>query len=400
MSEAAAERAAVFNPRTVAALVVAGIVGFIMFLVLSTYAPPPGSGGSASANALSNSAVGFRGIVRLIGLAGGRARLARSSDDYGTEDLLVVALEPRTDPDALEALLDRRATLPTLVILPKWGVLPDPSHRGWVRSVGAGVTAAMAPHLAILDVGVRPAQGRALAGADFLQGLAAPAPDQLQALTGEDVLPLVAAGKDGIVLGQLGQRPLYVLADPDLMNNNGIDDPAVARAALMILDRLNSNRAHSVVFDLTLNGLGARPSALKIAFEPPFLPLTLALALAALLAGLHGAARFGAAAEEAPALAFGKSALVENSASLFRMARREHRTGGAYAELVREAAAYESGAHLALRDAELDAYLDRVSAPDRPSFSALAERARQARSRHDLLAAARALFQWKKDLIK
>jgi hypothetical protein len=399
MSEAAAP-AAVFNPMTVAALVVAGIVGFVMYLVLSTYAPQLSSNGGARANALSNSAVGFRGIVRLIGLSGGRARLVRSSEDYATEDLLVVALEGRTEPEALQALLDRRENLPTLVVLPKWGVLPDPAHPGWVQAVGPGMGDFMRPQLEVLDVGVRRAQAQTLAGADFLEGVAAPAPAQLQALTGEDVVPLVAAGKEGVVLGQVGEAPLYVLSDPDLINNNGIDDPAVARAALMILDRLNSNGAGSVAFDLTLNGLGAQPSALRIAFEPPFLPLTIALALAALLAGLHGAARFGAAAEEAPALAFGKSALVENSASLFRMARREHRTGGAYAELVREAAAYESGAHLALRDAELDAYLDRLSPPERPNFSALAERARQAHSRYDLLAAARALFQWKKDLIK
>jgi hypothetical protein len=67
---------------------------------------------------------------------------------------------------------------------------------------------------------------------------------------------------------------------------------------------------------------------------------------------------------------------------------------------VREAAAYDSGAHLALRDAELDAYLDRVSPPDRPPFTQLAAHARNASDASDLLAAARALFQWKKDLIK
>jgi len=154
-----------------------------------------------------------------------------------------------------------------------------------------------------------------------------------------------------------------------------------------------------VAFDLTLNGFGSSPNVLKLAFEPPFLPLTLALFVATLLAALHGAVRFGAAREEAPALAFGKTALIENSAALFRIARREHRAGGAYAEMIREAAAHDSGAHLALGDAELDSYLDRVSPPDGPKFSTLAANAREA-SRADIVQRARALFQWKKDLLR
>jgi hypothetical protein len=139
---------------------------------------------------------------------------------------------------------------------------------------------------------------------------------------------------------------------------------------------------------------------LKLAFEPPFLPLTLALLLAAILAGLHGAFRFGPETEPGRAIAFGKAALVENSASLFRIARREHRAAPAYADLIRERAARETGADSALHGPELDSYLDRLSAPDGPRFSTLAAQASEARTRSDLLETARALTQWKKDLIQ
>ena len=52
-----------------------------------------------------------------------------------------------------------------------------------------------------------------------------------------------------------------------------------------------------------------------------------------------------------------------------------------------------------LQGEALDQYHDRLSTNGAP-VSALAERARSARDRFDLLAAARALFSWKKDLIK
>jgi hypothetical protein len=198
------------------------------------------------------------------------------------------------------------------------------------------------------------------------------------------------------LLVQLAQGPIYILAEPDLLNNKGLRDPAAARAALALLDGLNSTGAQGVAFDLTLNGFGRKPGLLKLAFEPPFLALTLAIFVAALLAGLHGAFRFGPAEADARAVALGKAALVENSAGLYRIARREHRTGTAYAELIREAAAHEAGA--GLQGEALDAYLDRVS-PTTP-FSALAARANHASDRHALVAAARALFSWKKDLIK
>ena len=73
--------------------------------------------------------------------------------------------------------------------------------------------------------------------------------------------------------------------------------------------------------------------------------------------------------------------------------------GGAYADLIREEAAHASAA-ANLRGEELDAYLDRFSAPDRPRFTELAGRAAAVADRHHLVSAAHALFLWKKDLIK
>ncbi|HEY0012552.1 MAG TPA: hypothetical protein VGB79_06820 [Allosphingosinicella sp.] len=392
-----------FSTRTIVALVATGIAGFLLFLLLTAYAGHlRGGGGDPRAHALSKTAVGFHGLVRLVELSGGRSRMVRSEEEHHTRDLLVVMVEASTEPARLAELLQRRQSLPTLVILPKWQVRRDPARPGRVLSGGTlpGFVAGRAlGNEDRIRIEGGAGGGARLFGSSYFEGIAAPAPHALQVATGRTLTPLLSAGS-GAVVAQFGEAPHYLLADPDLMNNHGLANPERALAAIQMLGLMSGEETQHVAFDLTLNGIGTGRSPLRLVFEPPFLPLTIALFLAALLAGLHGAFRFGAPAESSRALAFGKSQLVENSAGLFKLARREHRAGAAYAELVRETAARESGAHLALRDAELDAYLDRVSPEGRPRFSELADRARNAADPSQLLAAARALFQWKKDLIK
>jgi hypothetical protein len=397
-----AREAGPFSARMVAILIGAGIVAFAAFLMLSAYAGDFRSNRDGRGHALSVSGNGFAGLVELIGYAGGTATIIRSDQDAASEDLLVVAVEEDSDPGKLKALLDSRSAKPTLVVLPKWLVFPDRNHAGWVRRIGLLPGREVASRLSALPalklIRTRLGPGRTAGGGDLLSGLSEPSPAVVQALAGKGMTPLLwepEAG--GALLGRLGNGPLYILADPDLLNNRGLKDPRTAGAALAILDALNSTGAHTIGFDVTLNGLGRSPSPLKLIFEPPFLALTIVLFVAALLAGLHGAFRFGPERRAQRAIAYGKSALVENSAALVRMARREHRAGAAYADLVRDAAARAAAAPAAGGEA-LDSYLDKISPAGGASFTALAARIRAAGDSAELLAAARALFLWKKDI--
>src|SRR6185436_15439404 len=91
------------------------------------------------------------------------------------------------------------------------------------------------------------------------------------------------------------------------------------------LDSLNAPDADSINFATFTDVPAAHepPGLLRLVLEPPFLAMTLALLVAALLAGFHGAIRFGQPRREERTIALGKAALVENSAGLIRLARRE-----------------------------------------------------------------------------
>jgi len=262
-------------------------------------------------------------------------------------------LTPETGRTDMSKVIEQRALKPTLVILPKWRTVADTEHSGWVRYRGLQPTfepeGVLAPKND-LKIARHPSGGRPLVGLSWMPAdvhFAAPRP--LQTMAGADLKPLITDDQGGIVLGQIGEHPFYVLADPDLLSNIAMRDPKQARSALALLDFLNATGAKSVLFDVTLNGFGRSRTPLKLAFEPPFLAMTLAVAAAVLLAGIQATARFGAPRRRERAIAFGKTALIDNAAALVRKARRQGALGARYVDLVRERAVGVFGVPARLR---------------------------------------------------
>lgn len=391
-------RANPFNRKIVFGLIAAGVAGFALMILLLAFGSNMGSPRDGRAHAQSVAATGYKALFTLVG-AFREAHILRDRDRLYNH-LLVVSVEPQTSADELTRLLANRGESPTLIILPKWMTMPDNRNRGWVRSIGPGVPI---PAIAALEGKPRVAQagwrGGSARGVSLLRGLTVPVPASAQVIEGDGIVPLVPLGR-GALVAQLGNRPHYVVADPDLLNNQGMRNPDTARAALMMLDALNTREDYAIDFDVTLNGFGEveETNLLRTALEPPFLAMTIALLFAAILAGLHGAFRFGPAREEERAIAFGKAALVENSAGLIRLAKREANLGGAYADVIRQETARAANAPSWLQGEALDQYLDRMNR-EGDNFSTLAERLSLARDRTSLMRAARALFQWKKDTL-
>lgn len=396
----------VFSTITIALIVLIGVLAFGAMLVLGAYAPDMRSGRNGGTHAMSNAATGFSGLYRLAEATGRNPEIARNVKSLTMDELVV--LSPPLGSTPVGDHTEIRADKPTLMILPKWQTKADPQRAGWVRytglyprSVPQGV---LAPQTR-LKITITPSRGAPLLSSEALgpDRLGAPirfkAPRPLQTMAGTggvNLLPLITDGAGRIVLAQLGDTQFYILSDPDLLSNRGMRDPDQGRAALALLDVLNGG-AKRIVFDVTLNGLGQSPSPLKLAFDPPFLAMTLAIVAVLLLVGLHALGRFGPAERRRRAIAFGKAALVDNSAALVRKAGREGRLGGRYVQVIRERAAIAFGVPGKLRGtAATDAYLDRVTR--RTKFTALAANAERAETPLGVLAAARALHDWQGDV--
>jgi hypothetical protein len=396
-----------FNARVMLWVVGAAILSFIGYLFLSAYAPDMKRGEDGRGHALSQSAIGYSALIALRSELGRAPKLIRSKTGLESDLLVVVTPEFRTEAAALESLIKARGDRPTLIILPKRIVQPNPLHPGWVtgRDIAAPPEV---EQLAKPAATIKIFQKRATAPMRFTSDWAPPAVFAkgavVQVMEGDKLEPYITDDEGNILLAGVrreseddeGYTPLYILSDPDVMNNLGIGNAAMAHAAHGILDGLADEKSKTVDFDVTLNGFEASQGLLKLAFEPPFLALSLCLFVAALMALANGLLRFGPPLSEGRAVAPGKGALVANTADLLRLAGLEHEVGGRYAALTRDMAAQALGLPQAMSAEAVTSRLDQISR-DGLTYSELARRAEGASHSQDMLAAARALFQWRKE---
>ena len=404
---AAARPSGPFSTAAVVTMVVVGAVAALLFLVLSAEAPDLRSPTDGGAHALSRSAVGFAGLTRLLRETGVPVVVSRGEVPVGPKGLLILTPGLSSNRADLNAAI--RTEGRTLIILPKWGAAPDLRHPGWVRKMG------MLPPKAIADgvgltAGSGLAQGKGVSspvlgpGADlFAAGtrLQFGRVESLQTRTGGGATPALVDPNGAVVLSKAVGRNVYVLTDPDLLNNHGLASLQSARSGLAMLDALRGYDG-PVIFDVTLNGYKRSRNLLKVLLEPPFLAATLCGLAAALLMGLHAAVRFGPTRTPERAIALGKRALADNAAALIRLAKRQPKMGGRYAALTRAQAARAVGAPRDLAPEALEPMLDRLSRaqPDTPPFSALASAARSAETEADLMQAAKALYRWRVEMTR
>lgn len=404
-----------FRGVTVALMLAIGLMGFVGMILLGAYAPDLRSGRNGGAHALSNAATGYSALVELARATGRNPAIIRDDHQFDSESLLV--LTPESGATNVTKALQGRQAKPTLFVLPKWQTERDPDHKGWVRYSGLkplyDPVGVLAPGYQFTMRQYR-SGGGALETRGLPGGIAFRAPRPWQVITGitrdpkqiddeeyrkaTEMHPLIVDRHGNMVLVQVGPGPFFVLADPDLLNNRGMKDVGQAASALALLDWMNSNPPDAILFDVSLNGFGHSQSPMKLLFEPPFLAMTLAILAALLLAGIAAFGRFGPVRARGRAIAFGKAALVDNSAALIRRAGREAGLGWRYVAVVRERAVAAFGVPARLRDGALDAYLDGYKGADR--FTDLAKAAEEAGDRHSLLAAARALHAWQREKTK
>ncbi|WP_224544792.1 DUF4350 domain-containing protein [Mesorhizobium sp. CA16] len=366
-TEAAAEP---FSRKTLFWGIFASLLAAAGFFLLSTYAPdfrqPQGG-----ATPFSKGGTGYAGLVEWLKLTNGQAPpMERGEKDLASPlastFLLVVTIAPGSDPAALDRLIKLRAGKDTLFILPKWQTFPLFSHEGWEEKVER------LPNNVVNDWLGRIAKAKLGEAESTLSqiniaGRMVAAPEELQWVA--DDHPLIAAGDGRAILTKLDNEPFYILTDPDFLNNAALNDEQKAAAALDIIAMLEPAKG-AVMFDLTLHGIGGNYDLAKLLIEPPFLALTLSVLVAAALAFLHGLGRFGPPRAEGRAIAFGKRALVDTTATLLKRAGRLQELGDRYAALMRQRAAALLGAPHGLQGEALDRWLDSRDKEEQRGFTA------------------------------
>ncbi|TGV24117.1 DUF4350 domain-containing protein [Mesorhizobium sp. M4B.F.Ca.ET.143.01.1.1] len=394
MSAPAAETAQEpFSRRTLFWGIFASLFAAAGFFLLSTYAPDfrqPGGG----ATPLSKGGSGYAGLVEWLKLTGTPSPMARSEEDLSTGlmsgFLLIVTISPDGDPAALDRIVKLREDKVTLFVLPKWQTMPLEQHEGWDIKIERLPATAVNQWLGRIGK-AKLGEGKSTVEQLDINGHLVAAPEDMQWVA--DDHPLISAGKGKGVLTELDDKPFYILTDPDLINNAALKDPDRARAALDLIAMLEPGKG-AVMFDLTLHGAGRKYDLAKLLVEPPFLALTLSILAAAALAFLHGLGRFGPPRAEGRAIGFGKRALVDTTAMLFKRAGRLDELGDRYGALMRQRAGALLGAPHGLQGEALDRWLDSRDKGEAQGFTTRLKAADNASSLADMHEAAERLHDW------
>ncbi|BCG95169.1 DUF4350 domain-containing protein [Mesorhizobium sp. 131-2-1] len=394
MSAQAAEEQEPFSRRTLFWGIFASLFAAAGFFLLSTYAPDFRAPSNGGATPLSKGGTGYAGIVEWLKLTGTPPPMARSEEDLSTRlvsgFLLIVTISPDSDPAALDRIIKLRSGKDTLFVLPKWQTLPLQTHDGWemkIERLPEAVVNEWLGRIAKAKLGV----GKSTIEHLDIGGHLVAAPEDMQWVA--DDHPLISAGNGKAVLIELDDKPFYILTDPDLINNAALKDLDKARAALDLIAMLEPGKG-AVMFDLTLHGAGRKYDLAKLLVEPPFLALTLSILAAAALAFLHGLGRFGPPRAEGRAIAFGKRALVDTTAMLFKRAGRLEELGDRYGALMRQRAGALLGAPHGLQGEALDRWLDSRDKGEAQGFTTRLKAADNASTLADMHEAAERLHDW------
>ena len=396
-----------FTPRAALGLVAAGAIAFVV-LLYAIGAGLSGGGNDGGAHVLSKGLTGYAGLAALLEKTG--TSVVRARDSAALDDAGLLVLTPPHDADGAEVarIVEARRTIgPTLVILPKWVEIPAQgaaAKTGWVTLAGTRRVRWVAQLREGLDVelGQRSAQSLVITK-DVAISVVANGGHKVQVayLNDDGAYPALDtwSGWDPPAKPDRDLFPLVIVAEPDLLSNHGLANRQTALDALKLIRVTRGADKNPVIFDVTLNGLGRARNLLTLAFTPPFVAATLALLLAALAVAWRGFIRFGPPRTAARAVAYGKTALVENSAGLIRRAGRIRLLGKPYAALVAQRTLRALGLPPASDPAAIDAAQARRGQVG-ASFSTEAAALAAARKPADLVRHAAALQTIEKGLCR
>ena len=391
-----------FSARVAAILITVAAISFGAVLVMAGWAPELRERNRAGDHPYSTSALGYNGFVRLLEDAGYPVKVSRLESDLESRGrgLMIVTLPAYGNFSVLD---DRVFQPATLVVLPKWTGRTDPVNAARQADTRFIEARDLNDQLSVAYPDAEILRVRAPDSIETPFGAAPIKPDVRLQLIRDGSLETIIAVGDGALLAYDPARSLYILSDPDVFHTFGLAQRENARFAVQVVDFLRYDSNEPILLDATLHGFERSENLLKMMFSVPYIGVTLVALAAALLLGWAATVRFGPPLAEARAIALGKQALADNSAGLVVMARREARMAPGFLALVRRRLAREIGAPRTLTEAQVSGMFDRLG-PDADTgriFSQMeAELKEPATSRDDLLTKTRALYRWRKAIIR
>ena len=383
-------------------LTAVALVSFSAVMVLAGWAPEMRERDQAGAHPYSTSALGYNGLYRLLGKLDYPVRISRMERELEQRSggLMIITLSSGSD---LSILDDKALLHPTLLVLPKWNGRTDGFDASRysdtffleARSLNDRVSAAWS--------GAEIVRTRTGEKVDTPFGLMPVRPDiRLQLLRSDELEPIAMTSR-GILLGYDPRHDVYILSDPDILNTFGLARPENVAFAIAVIDLLRSGEDDPVILDASTHGFARSDNLLKMMFSIPFLGATLIAAAGALMMGWAGAVRFGPPLREPRSIPGGKQALVDNSAGLVTMARRETRMAPLYAAIIRKRLARALGLGRSEDEDQLTGMLDRLGPipGESASFQELESALNDTQSgREQLIRNARALHHRRSEIMK
>lgn len=415
--------------------------------------PPKGAVTAVSVN-------GFKGLREVMEARGQETRLNRKATGRreATDDLMIVTLDgdmglynPLPDesgnydapnPEKSRQILYAPLGKAVLVVAPKWQTpLADPRKPRWAAPGRIVTPAEIQSQLALLtpvsattheqddetvqtlrykdidyDIvsanrsaayAISPAPGQDIVRTGFASGRIT----GLQSISGPNLTPLLVGPGGEVLLSKVNPTgddkpfaaPVYLLSDPDLLNNHALAQPERLAAMLRVLEQLAGKPKPSVVFDITFNDLASDSSLLHHISRPPFVGVPLALMALALALVWAAAARFGPPVDPIAEAPHGRGVriLADNAARLVAKAGRETKLMPTWAQNVRDQVlAHEGFTPNTLMSA--DEMADRLSERHNTDefYGNLFTEATTVSSIGPALALARRLNHWKTQIIK
>ena len=387
-----------FSARLVIILLAVGIVSFAAVMALMAWSPDLARKDRPGATPYSRSATGYAGFIDMLEADGTSVSVSRRTESLqsGGGRLLVLTLPLRGRTFDTEEI-----TGPALIVLPKWYFLPNPARRAFELDTRLAAKDTVDAMLGLVEADARLFRLRNPGTVETPFGTFTPDFGHEMQVIKSDLLDPVIDVPGGQLLSKFPDRDIYVLADPDLLNNFGLANVENAAMGLGLVAYAGADGSGPVIFDATLHGFEQSTNLLKLLLDIPFLGATL-VALATIgLIGWAAAIRFGAPEREAPAFAPGKQALADNSAGLIAAARREARMAPGYLSLTRRALLRDLALPKTLNETELRALLDRMGrqAGLEQDWSEIGGGLSEpAGSRDELRHKARALWRWRKEM--